>query len=32
MLRESDYEGKSLLVLLLPNVEPELIAKGVRVS
>lgn len=31
MLREAMYEEKNLLVLLLPNVMPELITKGVRV-
>lgn len=31
MLRESLYEDKGLLVLLLPNIMPDLISKGVRV-
>ena len=31
MLRESQHQEKDLLVLLLPNVMPELITKGVRV-
>ncbi|KAH9402749.1 hypothetical protein TYRP_015501 [Tyrophagus putrescentiae] len=30
MLRESQHQEKDLLVLLLPNVMPELITKGVR--
>lgn len=32
MLRESFYEDKQLLVLLLPNVMPNMIPQGVRVS
>lgn len=32
MLRESIYDDKNLLVLLLPNIMPEMVPKGVRVS
>ena len=32
MLRESVYDEKNLLVLLLPNIMPEMVPKGVRVS
>lgn len=32
MLRESVYEDKNLLVLLLPNIMPHMVPKGVRVS
>nr|XP_027205590.1 diacylglycerol kinase theta-like [Dermatophagoides pteronyssinus] len=30
MLRESIYDDKNLLVLLLPNIMPEMVPKGVR--
>ena len=32
MLRDSMFEDKNLIVLLLPNIMPDLIQKGVRVS
>lgn len=32
MLRESVYDDKNLLVLLLPNIMPEMVPKGIRVS
>ena len=32
MLRESVYDDKSLLVLLLPNIMPHMVPQGVRVS
>lgn len=31
MLRETSYEEKNLLVLLLPNIVPEMIPEGIRV-
>lgn len=31
MLRETSYEDKNLLVLLLPNIIPEMIPEGIRV-